>query len=198
MPPGDSSQPSTTEAAILGLVAFGERSGYDLARLAEQSVGYLWAPSRSQIYKILPRLVQRGLARSRRVRQRDRPDKDLYRITPAGRRLLRQWLEHVDDPASGESNVFALKIFFCDLVPMRTARAQLEGYRGFLEVRLERFELMLQGLVGRETVFPRLILRRAIVRIRVTLEWLEEAIEVIDKLETARSRPEPEARHRGG
>jgi DNA-binding PadR family transcriptional regulator len=133
-----------------------------------------------------------------RVRQRDRPDRDLYGITPAGRRLLRQWLEHVDDPASGESNVFALKIFFCDLVPMRTARAQLEGYRGFLEFRLERFELMLQGLVGRETVFPRLILRRAIVRIRATLEWLEEAIEVIDKLETARLRPEPEARHRGG
>jgi len=42
---------------VLGLIAFGERSGYDLARLAENSVAHLWTPSQSQIYKTLPRLV---------------------------------------------------------------------------------------------------------------------------------------------
>jgi hypothetical protein len=36
---------TTTEATVLGLVAFGERSGYDLARLAAYSVEHLWTPS---------------------------------------------------------------------------------------------------------------------------------------------------------
>src|SRR6266498_3414253 len=68
---------STTEGAVLGLIAFGERSGYELSRLAANSVEHLWTPSQSQIYKTLPRLVSRGLARTRRIEQRDRPDKSL-------------------------------------------------------------------------------------------------------------------------
>jgi DNA-binding PadR family transcriptional regulator len=59
----------------LGLLAAGERSGYDLAKMAEGSLAYLWTPSQSQIYKVLPRLAARGLARAREVEQRGRPDK---------------------------------------------------------------------------------------------------------------------------
>ena len=176
----DHAQLSTTEHAVLGLVAFGERSGYDLARLAEQSVAYLWAPSRSQIYKILPRLVSQGLARTRRVRQPGRPDKALYKITPAGRRALRAWLEEVDDESSSDPNVFALKLFFCDLAPVRAAQAQLDGYGRFLNSRLRRFESMRRDLDEAENVFPQLILRRAIARIHATLLWVEEAKVAID------------------
>src|SRR5215468_4087520 len=53
-------QRDTTTLVVLGLVALQPGSGYDLARLADRSVGYLWTPSRSQIYKILPRLVSDG------------------------------------------------------------------------------------------------------------------------------------------
>jgi PadR family transcriptional regulator AphA len=177
---GETSQLNTTEGAVLGLVAFGESSGYELARLAEKTVAYLWTPSRSQIYKVLPRLADRGLARARKVPQPDRPDKALYRITPAGRRALRLWLEQVDDETSGESNLFALKLFFCDLVPVRTAQAQLEGYRRFLEFRLHRFESMRREVDTVERVFPQLVLRRAITRLQATLLWVEEAGRAID------------------
>jgi PadR family transcriptional regulator, regulatory protein AphA len=167
-------QPNTTELAVLGLIAFEERSGYDLARLAARTVGYLWTPSRSQIYKVLPRLVDRGLARVRGVRQLDRPDKAVYRITPAGRRALRAWLEEIDVEPS-DPNLFALKLFFGDLVPTRVARAQLEGYRDLLERRLRRFEPMRRDPLEGEPIFPQLVLRRAIVRIQATLVWIEEA-----------------------
>ena len=40
----------------------------------------VWTPSRSQIYKVLPRLVANGLARVREVEQRGRPDKALYEV----------------------------------------------------------------------------------------------------------------------
>jgi DNA-binding PadR family transcriptional regulator len=187
----DDAHLTMTEVVVLGLVAFGERSGYDLARLAEESVGYLWTPSRSQIYKVLPRLVSKGLARVRTVRQRDRPDKALYRITPAGRRALRAWLEQVDDESSGDTRVFALKLFFCDLVPVRVAHAQLDGYRRFLEGRLRRFESMRQDLAEAEYLFPQLVLRRAIARIRATLLWLDEAKAA---MQTRRERLEAAAR----
>src|SRR5438067_11147089 len=101
-------QLDTTTLVVLGLVALEPGSGYDLARLADRSVGYLWTPSRSQIYKVLPRLVSHGLATAKRVRQRDRPDKALYSITAAGRRTLRRWLSEIEDDPSGGPNIFPL------------------------------------------------------------------------------------------
>jgi len=33
---------SDTEHAVLGLLTFGERSGYELDKLAGRSIGYFW------------------------------------------------------------------------------------------------------------------------------------------------------------
>ena len=96
---------------MLGLLASAEQSGYDLRRRIERSVGYFWAPARSQIYAVLPRLVDAGLVRRREVKQSRRPDKQLYRITKAGREALRAWLAVPVDPEPGH-NVLLLKLFF--------------------------------------------------------------------------------------
>ena len=76
---------SATEAALLGLLAGRELSGYDLQREAEKSGGFFWAPTKSRIYAVLPQLVERGYATSRSVVQANRPNKQLYRATRAGR-----------------------------------------------------------------------------------------------------------------
>src|SRR4029077_2564916 len=42
------SELTTTEAAVLALLAIeGERSGYDLLKLATKSIGHVWTPARS-------------------------------------------------------------------------------------------------------------------------------------------------------
>src|SRR3954451_13911426 len=83
---------TSTEAAVLGLLLEeGEQSGYDLSRQAARSVGYFWAPVQSRMYATLPRLVERGFARSREVVESNRL-KQLYRITAAGKAALREWL----------------------------------------------------------------------------------------------------------
>ncbi len=43
---------------MLGLLAEGDRSGYDLLKRAERSVAHMWAPAKSQLYAVLPRLVE--------------------------------------------------------------------------------------------------------------------------------------------
>ena len=60
---------STTEFAVLGLLSFGPRSGYELKKAAEAGVGYVWTAAKSHIYGVLPRLVDGGLATTRRVAQ---------------------------------------------------------------------------------------------------------------------------------
>src|SRR3954447_16921321 len=104
---------SDTEYAVLGLLTFGERSGYELDKLAGRSIGYFWRPAKSKIYAILPRLVERGLAKSSTVVQERRPDKTLYRITRQGRHALRAWLASEPPPGGHPGrNPLLLKLFF--------------------------------------------------------------------------------------
>jgi DNA-binding PadR family transcriptional regulator len=184
---------SITEGAVLGLLAFGERSGYDLAQLAGNSVAHLWTPSQSQIYKTLPRLVGWGLARRREVVQRGRPDKSLFRITSAGRKALRSWLDEVEDEPAGGRVVFALKLFFCEFASADTAHAQLAAYRGYLEGRLERYEALRDGPARFDSAYPAHVLEHGIARIRATLAWIDETTLALPSAPLASP-----ARRRGG
>src|ERR1044071_3959938 len=93
----DSTDLSTTEFAVLGLLSFGERSGYEMKKAAERGVGYVWTAAKSHVYAVLPRLVEGGYATTRRVTQERRPDKQVYRITKKGEEAFRRWLQETVD-----------------------------------------------------------------------------------------------------
>ena len=180
---------STTEGAVLGLLAFGERSGYDLARLAENSVAHLWTPSRSQIYKVLPRLVAAGLAQTRAVEQDRRPDKALYKLTAQGRRALRAWLDEVEDEPRGGRVVFPLKLFFCDFASPNTALAQLTAYRAFLADRLDQYERLRPDAETSQHRYTYHALLHGIARVRATLDWIDETTATLEYDHAVLNRP---------
>lgn len=181
---------TTTEYAVLGLLAAGEASGYDLARAASRSTGYLWAPSRSQIYKVLPRLVALGYATKRDVAQQGRPDKQLYRITPDGQAGLRSWIEEVEDEPADGIGVFLLKLLFAWAAPPEAGLGQLDAYGALIARRLAEFQELERGLGPDDPVHARVALRHGIARARATLGWAEEARRA---LEPAPSRRSPRA-----
>jgi DNA-binding PadR family transcriptional regulator len=187
---------TTTEYAILGLLAAGASSGYDLARAADRSIAYMWAPSRSQIYKVLPRLVSWGLATSREIEQRGRPDKAVYRVTTAGRSALRAWLEDdTEDPERG-GDLFLLKLFLAGSAPPEAALRQLDAYRARLEHRLRVFEQMERELHDDEPVYGRVALAHGLAQVRATLAWTEQARPQLERV--VRRRPSGgTARRRG-
>ena len=99
---------------MLALLAIeGERSRYDLMKSLSKAIGYIWAPAKTQLYALLPRLDERGLATSRTVREGARPEKKLFQITSAGRSELDSWL--AAEPESEET--FYLRFFVGGLVP---------------------------------------------------------------------------------
>jgi DNA-binding PadR family transcriptional regulator len=127
--PAQTTQVSATEAAVLGLLHPGERSGYDLQQLARGSVGYFWAPARSQIYAVLPRLVATGLAEPLDLVQDRGPAKRRYRITAAGLGALERWLEHGPIGPEPDRNLLLLKVFFGDLMRPERLREQIRERR---------------------------------------------------------------------
>lgn len=115
---------------ILGLLGFGETSGYDLKTLADKSVALFYAsPARSQVYTELRRLAEHGYAVEREVKQTDRPDKRLYSITVSGEEALRDWLENTPTTADVVKSHLLLKVFFGGRMDRSTLIEELEQYR---------------------------------------------------------------------
>jgi DNA-binding PadR family transcriptional regulator len=139
---------TTTEAALLGLLALrGERSGYDLKKAVDDSVGYFWRPAKTQIYAVLPRLVEAGYATRKAVAQPDRPDKHVYRVTAAGRDAVTAWLE-APPTDNGDRTPLLLRVYLARLASpealARTVRAQREEAKA-LKAALEEIDARAGG-----------------------------------------------------
>jgi DNA-binding PadR family transcriptional regulator len=169
------------------MVAYGERSGYELARSAARGIAYIWAPSRSQIYKVLPRLESQELVRSRDVEQQGRPDKALYRLTRQGRAVLRAWVEEIEEDPPGGASIFLLKILSGWIAPPEVTLAQLDAYRSRTEANVAHFETLARELSSEEPVHSLLALRHGIARGRATLAWIEETRRRLEHEQTVRS-----------
>jgi PadR family transcriptional regulator, regulatory protein AphA len=166
---------TTTEAAILGLLRMAPMSGYDLRKDAERSVGYFWAPAKTQIYASLPKLVEAGYARSHEVTQSTRPDKVVYELTDRGLDALRTWIAEAPLEASHGRNLILLKLFIADADDVEGLLAQL-GERRADAQRLhdELVELEAAGS-GDATPFQRLTRRFGFLYAAAVLRWTEEA-----------------------
>ena len=170
---------TTTEAVALGVLAEGERSGYDPLKRVESSVGHIWSPAKSQLYAVLPRLVEAGLARRRMVRQATRPDKQLYRLTPNGKEAVRAWLEHAAPRSFDE---LMLKVFFAKLVPRAGLLRQLEDFRDDQIEQLEEYRAIESEIASKpQSRYGYLTLRYGLELMPVRLEWIDRALKELSR-----------------
>ena len=165
---------------MLALLAIeGERSRYDLMKSVSQAIGYVWAPAKTQLYALLPRLADRGLASSRTVREGARPEKRLFRITDAGRADLDEWL--AAEPESTET--FFLRLFVGTLMPRDVLIEHARWFRERTEAQLAEYrELEPTNTRTGNDFFHYFLLRLGVERSEHLLRWSDW---VLDELEAA-------------
>jgi DNA-binding PadR family transcriptional regulator len=79
---------NSTAASLLGFLHDGPQTGWDLVARAERTIGPYWSLTRSQVYRELSTMAERGLITSGAAGRRDaRP----YTITEAGRAEFARW-----------------------------------------------------------------------------------------------------------
>src|SRR5438067_10143487 len=105
------SELTATGRVILGMIAFGKQTGYDIKQLVDKSTRHFWAASYGQIYPELRRLEQQGLIRGRPEPTGDRARK-VYELTEAGVDALRDWLSSGEEPLYEVRDEGLLKMFF--------------------------------------------------------------------------------------
>ena len=84
---------------VLGLLSYGDMTGYEIMSIFRDSLAFFWNASTSQIYRELQHLEDGGLATSCVQEQDGRPNRRVYSITEAGRGELSCWLDCGEDGA---------------------------------------------------------------------------------------------------
>jgi PadR family transcriptional regulator, regulatory protein AphA len=155
---------SPTAYVILGMLAWGPRSGYDIKAAVDKSVRFFWAASYGQIYPELKRLSEAGLIEGEPRGGRRRT---VYRITDLGAEALEAWL--AEEPQTFEARDEALlKLFLADAAP-ETAIATLEAKRRSHESKLRRLREVEAS--GEATGFTELVLRYGIESSEWMADW---------------------------
>lgn len=118
--------------AILVALSEGPKSGYDVAKQFDESIGFFWRARHSQIYRELGKLKEAALAIAEEVQQSGKPNRIVFTITDTGREALLQWSREPSEPPELKDH-FLVQLYGIEVV-------DLDGVRQNLLRRIERHQ----------------------------------------------------------
>ncbi|HVW78172.1 MAG TPA: PadR family transcriptional regulator [Alloacidobacterium sp.] len=173
--------------AVLGLLSLGPMSGYDLKQLSAWSVGHFWREGYGQIYPTLRQLEKERLVVRKTHRQKGKPDRNVYSITPEGEERLKEWLEL---PASPEvpRNELLLKLFFGQWTPIATTKRQVEEHRELWRQQISEYAAIRKRLHSEHSKEPGLPFWEMTLSYgehiaKAQLAWSEETLKKLNREE---------------
>jgi DNA-binding PadR family transcriptional regulator len=172
MPPPAEITP--TGRVVLGMIAIGKQTGYEIKQLVDRSTRHFWAASYGQIYPELKRLEQQGLVSSRPEPTGAR-SRMVYELTDAGRAALLDWLAGDAEPSYELRDEGMLKLFFSDVARPELRIQNLREMRERHERKLAQLRALQASLDSRAGTGPRLTLAMGISLTECTINWCEAA-----------------------
>jgi DNA-binding PadR family transcriptional regulator len=161
---------------VLGLLASGPLSGYDIKTIVDRSTRFFWAASYGQIYPELKRLEQESLIEGADASNGNR-GRRIYELTPAGRQALVDWLLEDKTVTVELRDESLLMLFFADAVPFEQALMVLEGRKRGHEDFLKILREIQARPGGPDPTFVDLVLRWGIDFNEWGARWCQEQLE---------------------
>lgn len=175
---------SRTKYAILGFLATKPRSGYDLKKAIEKSIGFFWSESYGQIYPILSQLVKDGHATKLPADQTSGRKRQQYTITPDGAKELKNWIELTADPQTFR-NEMLLKIFFGNQASPEASLKHLMDFKRHqkeLLATFSGFKSTLPDLTDQplnQYAYLQATINYGIVMTEASLKWADETAKLL-------------------
>ncbi|UCH63874.1 MAG: PadR family transcriptional regulator [Fidelibacterota bacterium] len=169
-----------TKYVILGMLALGKCTGYDIKKFIGETIAHFWIISYGQIYPILKQLVIDGFAVMETQVQRGKPNRNVYTITEQGVKTFQEWLKA---PAEfvGPGNETLVKLFFGAFGDIPARIRDVERYMELVNEKYQQYlaiEKELERQVGRSPHIPfwLVTLRTGILEGQITLQWCNETL----------------------
>jgi len=126
--------------ALLGLLRYESKTGYELKQTMDMSTGHFWHAKQSQIYMTLKKLEEDKLVKSHPEPQESRPDRRVYTITEFGQKALQGWLLQPVTKRDTTKQLLLLKLFFSGKLEKETILTQLRLLRNLHERQAELYK----------------------------------------------------------
>ena len=165
--------------AILAALSERPKTGYELAKAIEGSIGHFWSATHQQIYKELDTLNDCGSVHFKVIKQKDKPDKKLYKITAPGLTELKGWIASVT-PMPSHKSALLIKLFVGHLISPALLLKEFERVRAekanelanYLKIEKQYFAK--PNKLSKPFQFQYMTLRCGIYDVRAWLAWAEE------------------------
>lgn len=101
---------------ILGILKGGPHTGYEINDILQTRLNHFFDATFGMIYPTLKKLETEGLVTKRQVAQSDKPNKNVYQITPAGEETF---LKALHEPTADEvfKSDFLMRLYFSQDLP---------------------------------------------------------------------------------
>lgn len=170
--PGERNR-NPAEYLVLGVLAAGDKHGYDLFQYLQENLSLIWTMGRSQTYALLSRMEQAGLVAHNRQAQEKRPDRKNFSLTPAGRKIFNHWVkapvEHIRDLRLE----FLAKLFFVEKLNRKLVKDFIEAQQEICRYKISRLE---ERNRSAPPGLERLTFEFRLSQARAALEWLQSFI----------------------
>lgn len=161
---------SATGRVLLGMIAKGVRTGYEIKQLVDKSTRHFWAASYGQIYPELRRLEADGLLVSHAEPSGARARTE-YELTDAGEEALGDWLAAGDELSYELRDEGMLKLFFSDSAPEHRVEI-VRGMRALYQRKLDQL-MALEAMADSMPPGPRLTLEIGVGVTTWLIGWCE-------------------------
>ncbi|MCX5934969.1 MAG: PadR family transcriptional regulator [Pseudanabaena sp. LacPavin_0818_WC45_MAG_42_6] len=170
--------------AILVSLICEPKSGYDLAKQFDGTVGFFWQATHQQIYRELTKLEQQNSIIAEAIAQDGRPDKKIFSVSDTGLSHLKTWLLQSSEVETVKDE-FLLKIYAGYLIPEDAIAQKIKHHRQLHQQQLETYQAIERNFFISpqdcpiELRFAYLTLRRGINFEQGWLDWCDEALDFV-------------------
>lgn len=170
---------NTTRYALLGMLALGPSSGYDIKRKMAQSTDHFWSESDGSIYPILKQLLEQNRVSVHQENLNTAKPKNIYTITPAGRQELESWLAQAPSVML-RRNELLLKLFFGANVDKAIIINHLYAFKSKCQQLLMGYEAhelsYMEKKLSQDVACQWATLKCGIAHTQTNIRWCDETI----------------------
>ncbi len=170
-----------TRYAILGLLASGCTSGYEMKHTIDTSLNHFWKISFGQVYPMLKTLVQEGLIVEETG---EGDDRKTFVLTPDGEAELGRWVEEPTTELPVQRNELLLKLYFARHESKEMTIQKIDQHAALLRERLETYQMIEQSILAYkeadDAMYWLLTLDYGKRKTQALLEWCEASVQTLE------------------
>lgn len=174
---------------ILGLLNYGDMTGYEIKEVFACSLNYFWTAQTSQIYRELQTIEKNKWAKSTLVEQTGKPDKKVFHITDEGKQELLQWLAFEDSGFTMRAPLLMKVFFMGELSPkesidfFKNFKKEMEKYLNGLQMADQYIDIFSMQIPEKEkSLYWEMTLDFGKRNMQMYIEWANACIDRLEAI----------------